>query len=127
MPWTQRLLAAISLLIGGIGILAVMILSVKERINEIGLRKSVGAKNKNIIIQFLSEALILGCAGGLAGIVFGIIVAFILNTFTDWATYISWQAILISFVFSMFTALIFGVFPARRASLLDPIAALRTE
>ncbi len=119
--------AAISLIIGGIGILAVMILSVKERINEIGLRKSVGAKNKNIIVQFLSEALILGCTGGLAGIVFGIVVAKILNVFSDWETYISWQAMFISFFFSLLVALLFGIFPARRASLLDPIEALRTE
>lgn len=119
--------AVISLIIGGIGILAVMILSVKERINEIGLRKSVGAKNNNITIQFLSEALLLGFAGGLLGIFIGSSTAFILNIISEWNTYISMQAILISFVFSMLTALIFGVFPARKASRLNPIEALRTE
>jgi putative ABC transport system permease protein len=119
--------ASISLIIGGIGILAVMILSVRERINEIGLRKSVGAKNFNIIIQFLSEALLLGITGGLLGALLGIIVALLLNSLSDWNTFISWQAIMVSFGFSILTALIFGVFPARQAARLDPIEALRTE
>ncbi len=119
--------AAISLIIGGIGILALMILSVRERINEIGLRKSVGAKSKNIIVQFLSEALILGFAGGIAGIVIGISTSLALNIHSDWNTFISWQAVLISFVFSMVTALIFGVFPAWQAARMDPIEALQTE
>lgn len=119
--------AAISLLIGGIGILALMILSVKERINEIGLRKSIGAKKKNIIVQFLSEALIMGFAGGIGGIIFGISASYVLNIHSEWDTSILWQAVLISFVFSMFTALIFGVYPAWQAARLDPIEALQAE
>ena len=119
--------AAVSLIVGGIGILAVMILSVKERINEIGLRKSVGAKNKNIIFQFLSEALLLGITGGLLGTLLGIIVALLLNNVSDWNTFISWQAITLSFGFSVAIALIFGVFPARQAARLNPIEALKTE
>jgi len=119
--------AAVSLIIGGIGILAVMILSVKERVNEIGLRKSVGAKTNNIIVQFLSEAIILGTAGGILGSIIGIFGAILLNTLSDWNTFISWQAILISFAFSIVTALIFGVFPAKQAANLDPINALKAE
>ena len=104
-----------------------MILSVRERINEIGLRKSIGAKNINIIVQFLSEALILGFVGGILGALIGISVAFVLNITSEWNTFVSGQAVLVSFVFSMLTALVFGVIPARKAFMLDPIEALRTE
>ncbi|MDF1550757.1 MAG: ABC transporter permease, partial [Bacteroidales bacterium] len=119
--------ALIALITGGIGILAVMILSVKERINEIGLRKSIGAKNSNIVVQFLSEAMMLGLSGGIIGIIIGIGVAITLNATSDWDTVVSWPAVLISFSFSIFTALLFGVFPAKRAARLNPIEALRTE
>lgn len=119
--------AGISLLIGGIGILAVMLLSVKERINEIGLRKSIGAKTNNIISQFMSESLILGISGGVIGALLGILVSLLLNSLSDWNTFISWQAILASFGFSIAIALVFGVFPARQAAKLDPIEALKAE
>lgn len=119
--------AIVSLIIGGVGILAVMLLSVKERITEIGLRKSIGAKTINIVVQFLSEAAIIGIFGGITGIMLGVISAILLNSLTDWSTFISWQAISASFGFSIITALIFGVFPARQAAGLDPIDALKKE
>ncbi len=119
--------AAISLIIGGAGILALMILSVKERIKEIGLRISVGAKKRNIIVQFLSESMIISTCGGGLGILIGCVTSFLIGKYSDWATYVTLQSILISFIFSMATGLIFGVLPARRAASLDPIKALKTE
>ncbi len=119
--------AGISLIIGGVGILAVMILSVRERIKEIGLRISVGARKKNIVFQFLFESFMLGSAGGVGGILVGFTAAWILNEFSDWTTYISAYVVVVSILFSMITGLIFGVIPAQRAAKLDPIESLRAE
>jgi len=120
-------IAAISLLVGGIGILAIMFLSIKERVQEIGLRIAIGAKPKDIMIQFLSESTILGFTGGFLGILAGIIISAILGVSTQWSIKISLEPILFSVVFSMSVGLFFGTYPARKASLLDPIESLRTE
>jgi len=120
-------IAAVSLLVGGIGILAIMLMAVKERTNEIGLRMSVGASRKDILIQFISEAAILGIGGGIAGILTGIAGSVIIGAATEWPTAVSWPSIALSFGFSLLVGLFFGVYPARKASLLDPIVALRSE
>ncbi|MGB2905597.1 MAG: ABC transporter permease [Candidatus Aminicenantaceae bacterium] len=119
--------AAISLFVGGIGILAVMLLAVKERTHEIGLRMAVGSRRKDILVQFISEAVILGFWGGFLGVLLGAGSAWILGAATQWQTGISLAPIAISLVFSLSVGLLFGVFPARKASLLNPIDALRSE
>lgn len=125
-------LGSISLIVGGVGIMNIMYVSVTERTAEIGLRKSIGAKNKNILWQFLSEAIILTFAGGIVGIALGIslsllvsIVAQALNF--DWEFTISWPGMLTAVVMSVVVGLIFGLYPAKQAADLDPIEALRYE
>jgi putative ABC transport system permease protein len=120
-------IAAISLLVGGIGILAIMLIAIRERTNEIGLRMAVGASRKDIMTQFVIEASILGVGGGLAGILLGILGAFSVRVATSWAVSISPDSVGLAFGFSLLVGLFFGVYPARRASLLDPITALRSE
>jgi putative ABC transport system permease protein len=120
-------IAAISLLVGGIGIMNIMLVSVTERTREIGIRKALGATFRDILLQFLIEAIVIGIAGGLIGIGLGVAVAYILSYFSGWATIISFLAIFVSFVFSVAIGLFFGLYPARKAALLDPIEALRYE
>ena len=120
-------IAAISLLVGGIGILAIMLMAIRERTNEIGLRRAVGATRKDIVTQFVLEASILSVGGGLVGIVLGISGALFVRIGTSWAVSISPNAVGVAFGFSLLVGLFFGVYPARRASLLDPIEALRSE
>jgi len=120
-------IAGISLLVGGIGILAIMLIAIRERTNEIGLRMAVGASRKDIMTQFVIEASILGVGGGLVGIVLGILGAFSVRVATSWAVSISPDSVGLAFGFSLLVGLFFGVYPARRASLLDPITALRSE
>jgi putative ABC transport system permease protein len=119
--------SAIALLVGGIGILAVMLLSVKERNSEIGLRLSVGAKRKDIVKQFLAESAMLGFAGGLTGLTIGSLVSITVGVTTQWHIQLSLTSIGISILFSIFTGMIFGVIPARKASQIDPIIALQKE
>lgn len=118
--------AAISLLVGGIGVMNIMLVSVTERTREIGLRKALGARGKDIRNQFLIEALTLSGFGGIIGIILGVGVALIVNQFV-FTTTITWWSIALSFGFSMMVGIIFGVAPAIRASRLDPIQALRYE
>jgi len=120
-------IGGVSLLIGGIGILAIMLIAIRERRKEIGLRMAVGASRKDITWQFVVESAILSVGGGLIGIALGIAVALVIAVATDWNTSVSLASILAAFGFSLLVGLIFGVSPARKASMLDPIVALRGE
>ena len=120
-------IAAVSLLVGGIGILAIMLMAVRERTNEIGLRMAVGASRKDILVQFLFEAAALGLGGGAAGVALGLAAALLISAATRWATSISLASVLLAFGFSLAVGLFFGVYPARKASRLNPIDALRSE
>ena len=125
--WLLAGIAGVSLLVGGIGIMNIMLVSVTERTREIGIRKALGATRFNILFQFLVEALVLCFVGGLLGTAFGSLGAYILAKLANWNTLISPFAILLAFVFSAGVGLFFGIWPARRAAKLDPILALRYE
>lgn len=119
--------AGVSLLVGGIGILAIMLIAIRERINEIGLRMAVGASRKDILLQFVIESSILSIGGGLIGIAIGVLTSVVIIFATDWSLNISIPSLVYSFLFSLAVGLFFGVYPARKASKLDPIEALRSE
>jgi len=120
-------IAAVSLLVGGIGIMNIMLVSVTERTREIGIRKALGATRWNILLQFLIEAVVLCCLGGVIGILFGSVGATLMSKTAGWNTQISPGAVGLAFAFSAFVGVAFGVWPARRAAVLDPIVALRYE
>jgi putative ABC transport system permease protein len=120
-------IAAVSLLVGGIGIMNIMLVSVTERTREIGVRKALGATRMNIMMQFLIEALTLCLLGGILGALLGVGAAVVLSKVMQWNTLISPAAVAIAFVFSAAVGLFFGIWPARRAARLDPITALRYE
>jgi putative ABC transport system permease protein len=120
-------IAAVSLLVGGIGIMNIMLVSVTERTREIGIRKALGATRGNILLQFLIEAVVLCLLGGLIGALVGSGGATAMSAFFQWNTIISPLAIVAAFVFSAVVGVLFGVWPARRAASLDPIVALRYE
>ena len=128
---TQALLlaavAVVSLVVGGIGIMNIMLVSVTERTREIGLRMAVGAKGRDILLQFLIEALTMACAGGLIGVGMGIGISLLVSTLAGWPTVITGFSIILGFVSAAFTGVVFGFYPARRAAALDPIDALRYE
>lgn len=119
--------AAISLVIGGIGIMNIMMVSVTERTREIGIRKAIGAKPRDILVQFLAEAVIFGLLGGIVGILVGIGVSKILEQTAGMAIEFTLQPILYSFLTSAGTGIVFGVYPAYKAAKLKPIDALRYE
>lgn len=120
-------IAAISLLVGGIGIMAVMLVSAKERTMEIGLRRAVGATGKDILYQFLAESIILSMGGGMVGIFIGVAVSIIISTVTDWSLIIHWPMGLVTLLVSVIIGLLFGVYPAKKAIDTDPIEALRFQ
>ena len=120
-------IAAVSLLVGGIGIMNIMLVSVTERTREIGVRKALGATKRNILLQFLVEALVLCLVGGIVGVVLGSLGAVVLSKVAHWNTSISPFSIALAFAFSAIVGLFFGIYPARRAASLDPIVALRYE
>ncbi|MDF2633221.1 MAG: MacB-like periplasmic core domain containing protein [Pelosinus sp.] len=119
--------AAISLLVGGIGIMNIMLVSVTERTREIGIRKALGATYNNILLQFMIEAIVIGVTGGLLGILLGVMGARVVSLVVGWNTVISFVAIISAFSVSVMIGLFFGIYPARKAALLDPIDALRYE
>ena len=120
-------IAAISLLVGGIGIMNIMMVSVTERTREIGIRKALGATFQNIMMQFLIESIVIGIVGGAIGVVVGYAAARAISTFGGFQTVITAAPIFLSFFFSVGIGLFFGIYPARKAALLDPIEALRYE
>jgi putative ABC transport system permease protein len=128
---TQALLLAavaiVSLVVGGIGIMNIMLVSVTERTREIGLRMAVGALGRDILLQFLIEALSMASAGGVIGVGLGVGVSFLVSKFAGWPTVISGFSIILGFASAAITGVVFGFYPARRASMLDPIDALRYE
>ncbi|MFH1321067.1 MAG: ABC transporter permease [Bacteroidota bacterium] len=120
-------IASISLLIGGIGIMNIMLASVLERIKEIGIRRSMGATKRDIVQQFMMEAVLISLTGGMIGIVLGITLALLISKFSDITTIISWSSIVVSFVVAVSVGLIFGIAPAKKAAEQDPVVSLRHE
>ncbi|HTM56794.1 MAG TPA: ABC transporter permease [Candidatus Udaeobacter sp.] len=120
-------IAAVSLLVGGIGIMNIMLVSVTERTREIGIRRAIGAKRQDILLQFLVEAAALSLAGGALGVILGIATATLVTQFARWPTLIQPTAVGIAFIFASAVGLFFGFYPAQRASRLNPIEALRYE
>ncbi|MGH9173577.1 MAG: ABC transporter permease, partial [Vicinamibacterales bacterium] len=127
MGWLLAAIAAVSLLVGGIGIMNITLLSVTERTREIGLRLAVGARGKDVMRQFLTEAVAISLAGGVLGVFLGVVASFAIARTLRWATVVSPGAVLVAFGVSAAVGVFFGWFPARRAARLDPIAALRHE
>jgi putative ABC transport system permease protein len=120
-------IACISLIVGGIGIMNIMLVTVTERTREIGVRKAIGAKNRDILLQFLIEAVILSCLGGIIGVALGIGAAQMIEKWTQFVTVAELSSILLALFFSAAVGIFFGYYPAQRAALLDPIEALRYE
>ena len=120
-------IAGISLLVGGIGIMNIMFASVMERIKEIGTRMAIGAKKKDIIVQFLSEAVLISVTGGLLGVLLGVLAAWLITQIADILTIVSFTSVVVSFFVSATIGIIFGYSPAKRASEKDPIESLRYE
>jgi ABC-type antimicrobial peptide transport system permease subunit len=120
-------IATISLIVGGIGIMNIMLVSVTERTREIGIRRAVGARSNDVLMQFLVEAVSLGVAGGVLGIVVGFLAAIIITATLQWQATVSFSAVVLAFGIAAATGIFFGFYPARRASKLNPIDALRFE
>jgi putative ABC transport system permease protein len=120
-------IASVSLLVGGIGIMNIMLVSVTERTREIGIRMSIGARARDILTQFLIEALVLSLLGGILGIILGTTGSSIISKIAKWPTIITPFSIILSFGFSIAIGIFFGFYPARKAALLNPIDALRYE
>jgi putative ABC transport system permease protein len=120
-------IAAVSLIVGGIGIMNIMLVSVTERTREIGLRLSVGARDIDVLMQFLVESIVLSLAGGAIGILLGVGASVGVSRILQWSTAVTMQSVLLSFGVAAATGVFFGFYPARKAASLDPIDALRYE
>jgi putative ABC transport system permease protein len=120
-------IASVSLIVGGIGIMNIMLVSVTERTREIGIRRAVGARRRDILTQFLVEAIVISIVGGMIGIILGLIGSRAISTFAGWPSFITPDSILLAFLFSAVVGIFFGLYPAKKASGLDPIEALRYE
>jgi putative ABC transport system permease protein len=120
-------IAAISLLVGGIGIMNIMLVAVNERVREIGVRKAIGAKRRDIVLQFLVESMMISLIGGILGIIAGLLGAFLIIWFIKGTLVISWWAVTLATAVSAAVGIFFGVYPAMRAAALDPVEALRYE
>ncbi|MGA2298147.1 MAG: FtsX-like permease family protein, partial [FCB group bacterium] len=120
-------IASISLIVGGIGIMNIMLASILERIREIGVRRAVGAKEKDIMLQFLCEAIAISLTGGIIGIIVGVVFSYLIQKFTGINSIVSTFSVLLSFIVSISVGLIFGIMPARKAAKQDPIESLRYE
>jgi putative ABC transport system permease protein len=120
-------IAAISLVVGGIGIMNIMLVSVRERTREIGLRKAIGARERDILAQFLIEALLLSTTGGLIGLLIGVLIAVVANESGQSKALVTPESVILAVGFATAVGLFFGIEPARRAAKLDPIEALRYE
>ena len=120
-------IAAISLIVGGIGIMNIMLATVSERTREIGIRRALGARRQDIVLQFLMETLILSLSGGTIGLLFGALIPLMITAATEVQTVLTFPSFAIAFTVSVTVSVIFGIYPARRAALMDPIEALRHE
>ncbi|MEK7732692.1 MAG: FtsX-like permease family protein, partial [Planctomycetota bacterium] len=120
-------IASVSLIVGGIGIMNIMLVSTTERTREIGIRMAVGAREKDILFQFLTEATVLSSLGGIIGVIFGVVLSKAVSYFGGWPSLLSTPSIVIAFLFSNIVGIFFGYYPARKASRLNPIEALRYE
>jgi putative ABC transport system permease protein len=127
MTWLLAAIASVSLLVGGIGIMNIMLVSVTERTREIGLRRAVGARSGDVLAQFLVEAVALSTAGGLLGVFLGLVAASLVRMATGWATEVSLSTIGVALGFAIAVGVVFGWAPARRAAALDPVEALRFQ
>jgi putative ABC transport system permease protein len=120
-------IAGISLLVGGIGIMNIMLATVLERTREIGIRRAIGAKQTDIVRQFLTEAVLISIVGGLIGIAFGFTLSWVIAAAAGWSTVVTFASIGVAFGVSVFIGLLFGIYPAVQAAKLDPIEAIRYE
>jgi putative ABC transport system permease protein len=120
-------IASISLIVGGIGIMNIMLASILERIKEIGVRRAMGATQKDVLAQFLSEAVMISLAGGIAGIIVGVVLASAIQRIAHINTIVSWTSVAVAFGVSVAVGLVFGIMPARNAAKQDPIVCLRYE
>ena len=119
--------AVLALLIGGIGIMNTMLTSVIERTREIGVRRTVGATRRDVLLQFLTEALLITLVGGIVGIVMGVGLSWAITAFAGWTTWVSSQAVVIAFAVALVVGLFFGLYPAAHAARLEPVDAMRHE
>jgi putative ABC transport system permease protein len=127
MTYLLASIAAVSLLVGGIGIMNIMLVSVTERTREIGLRLSVGARDHDVLRQFLVEALVLSLSGGAIGVALGFGASWAVSALMHWSALVTWEAVAVSFGCAAAIGIFFGFYPARKAAALDPIDALRFE